>query len=141
MLKTNEDRIVEFLVQCQPGQPRTKPMWRVGHEGDPFLLPGIGGITLNVQVGDPAFGLAGDHVEPGVSCTANQEKFLDFPNTAVQLYSCVGNRATIVSGAAKGKHGVSNGKWYDLPRISVCVGGREGIQSMPPGAFHRTHGA
>ena len=100
MLKTNEDRIVEFLVQCQPGQPRTKPMWRVGHEGDPFLLPGIGGITLNVQVGDPAFGLAGDHVEPGVSCTANQEKFLDFPNTAVQLYSCVGNRATIVSGAA-----------------------------------------
>ena len=106
MLKTNEKQVVEFLLQCQPGPPRSKPIWRVGHEGDPFILPGIGGITLNVQVGDSAFGLAGDHVEPGVSCTANAAKFMEFPNDSLQLYSCVGNRAIIVSGSAKGSRGV-----------------------------------
>ncbi len=109
MLKTNEKKVVEFLLQCQPGQPRTMPTWRVGHNGEPFILPGIGGITLNVQVGDSAFGLAGDHVEPGVSCTANAEKFFEFPNNSLQLYSCVGNTALIVSGKAKGKKGVVTG--------------------------------
>jgi len=99
MLKTNEKKVVAFLLQCQPGPPRTQPSWRVGHEGDPFILPGIGGITLNVQVGDSAFGLAGDHVEPGVSCTANAAKYNTFPNDSLQLFSCAGNTATIASGS------------------------------------------
>lgn len=55
-LKTNEKDIVEFTLQCQPGPPRTRGDWRVDHDGTPFLLPSIGGITLNIQVGDPAFG-------------------------------------------------------------------------------------
>lgn len=109
MLKTNEKNVVEFLLQCQPGPPRTRPSWGVGHGGDPFLLPGIGGITLNVQVGDSAFGLAADHVEPGVSCTANAAKYNEFPNDAFHLFSCVGNSATIVSGRAKGARGVVTG--------------------------------
>ncbi len=46
--------------------PRAGAGWKVDHQGNPFLLPGIGGITLNVQAGDPAFGLAGDHIEPCV---------------------------------------------------------------------------
>ena len=70
MLKTNEENIVEFLLQCQPGPPKTRDTWKVDRDGSPFILPGIGGITLNIQVGDPAFGWAGDHVEPGVSCTS-----------------------------------------------------------------------
>jgi len=52
MLKTNEQNLVEFLLQCQPGQPKTRGTWEVDHQGTPFLLPAIGGITLNVQVGD-----------------------------------------------------------------------------------------
>ena len=109
MLKTNEDKVVEFLLQCQPGQPRLKSGWNVGHDGKPFLLPGIGGITLNVQVGDSAFGLAGDHIEPGVSCTSNAKKFLEFPNNSLQLYSCIGNEAFITSGDVKGEKGVVTG--------------------------------
>jgi hypothetical protein len=105
MLKTNESALVEFLLQCQPGQPRTRGNWEVDHHGKPFLLPSIGGITMNVQVGDPAFGWAGDHVEPGVSCTADTQKPFEHPNSGLQLYSCVGNRATIVSGEAKGECG------------------------------------
>lgn len=123
MLQTNESRVVEFLLQCQPGPPRTRGNWSVDHEGKPFILPSIGGITLNIQVGDPASGWAGDHVEPGVSCTANTEKPFEHPNTSLQLYSCVGNKATVISGEAKGAtgyvighHGGSEHVIVDFPR-------------------------
>ncbi len=110
MIKTNSTKLVEFFLECQPGQPRIgSSNWRVSKTGEPFLLPGIGGITFNVKVGDSAFGLQGDHVEPGVSCTANAAKHNAFPNDALQLYSCVGNRATILTGEAKGESGVVTG--------------------------------
>lgn len=75
------------------------------HKGTPFLLPAIGGITLNLQAGDSAFGLAGDHIEPSVSCTANSDKPFDFPNNSLQLLSCIGNEVVVVSGDAKGEKG------------------------------------
>lgn len=106
MLKTNRDRVVEMFLACKPGMPRVGLGWKVDHKGGPFIMPGIGGITLNVQVGDPAFGLAGDHIEPGVSCTANAENPTDFPNNSLQILSCVGNEAILVSGEAKGEKGV-----------------------------------
>jgi hypothetical protein len=81
----------------------------VGHTGEPFILPAIGGITLNVRVGDSAFGLAGDHIEPGVSCTANADKPTKFPNPSLQLFACVGNSARLASGDAKGAKGVVTG--------------------------------
>lgn len=105
MLKTNEDRIVEFLLQCQAGPPKTRGTWGVDHQGTPFILPGIGGITLNIQVGDSAFGWAGDHVEPGVSCTADTNKPFEHPNVSLQVFACVGNKATIISGKAEGATG------------------------------------
>ena len=123
MLKTNEETIVEFLLQCQPGPPRTKGLWRVDHDGSPFILPSIGGITLNVQVGDPAFGWAGDHVEPGVSCTADTKKPFEHPNISLQIFSCAGNKAKVISGDAKGAigyvighHGGSEHVIVDFPR-------------------------
>ena len=106
MLKTNKDKVVEMFLACKSGMPRAGAGWKVDHKGNPFLLPGIGGITLNVQAGDSAFGLAGDHIEPGVSCTANMEKPNDFPNNSLQLLSCVGNEARIISGEAQGETGV-----------------------------------
>jgi len=109
MLKTNEDRVVEFLLQCKAGPPRTRARWGVDHEGTPFLLPGIGGISINVAVGDPAFGWAGDHVEPSVSCTANTNKPFEHPNVGLQLYACAGNEAKVISGEAKGTTGYAIG--------------------------------
>ncbi|MCP4581991.1 MAG: DUF4438 domain-containing protein [candidate division Zixibacteria bacterium] len=106
MLKTNESKVVEFLLQCQPGPPWGQRGWNVDHKGKPFYLPSIGGITVNVQIGDSAFGWAGDHIEPGVSCTADTHKPNEHPNRGVQTYACAGNIATIVSGKAKGKKGV-----------------------------------
>jgi hypothetical protein len=123
MLKTNEDRLIEFLLQCQPGPPKTRGSWSVDHHGNPFILPSIGGITLNLQVGDSAFGWEGDHIEPGVSCTADTHKPFEHPNNALQLFSCVGNKATVISGEAKdatgvviGHHGGSEHIIVDFPR-------------------------
>ncbi|PIE32943.1 DUF4438 domain-containing protein [candidate division KSB3 bacterium] len=123
MLKTNAKHIVEFLLQCQPGPPRSRGTWGVDHQGEPFLLPSIGGITLNLQVGDPACGWAGDHLEPGVSCTADTLKPFEHPNVSLQVYSCVGNKAKVRSGSAKGAvgyvighHGGSEHIIVDFPR-------------------------
>lgn len=123
MLKTNEKKVVEFILQCQPGPPKTKGDWGVDHNGKPFILPAIGGITMNVQVGDPAFGWAGDHIEPGVSCTADTLKPFEHPNISLQVYSCVGNKAKVISGDAKGAigyvighHGGSEHVIVDFPR-------------------------
>jgi len=123
MLKTNEKNIVEFLLQCQPGPPRIRDHWSVDHQGIPFILPSIGGITLNVQVGDLAFNWAGDHIEPGVSCTADTKKPFEHPNTSLQVYSCTGNKAKVITGKAKGvtgyvigHHGGSEHVIVDFPR-------------------------
>lgn len=123
MLKTNRKSVVEFLLQCQPGQPRNNGAWKVDIDGRPFILPGIGSITLNIQAGDPAFGWAGDHIEPGVSCTADTRHYEEHPNNSLQIYACVGNQATVVSGEAKGgrgyvlgTHGGSEHVIIDFPR-------------------------
>lgn len=106
MLKTNEKWIVEFILQCTAGMPKTSGNWKVSRDGKPFILPGIGGVTLNIQVGDPACGWAGDHVEPGVSCTADTNKPFEHPNLPLQVFSCVGNRALVASGKAEGAEGL-----------------------------------
>ena len=70
-----------------------------------------------------AFGWAGDHVEPGVSCTANTLQPFEHPNVSLQIYSCTGNRAKVMTGKAKGAtgcvighHGGSEHVIVDFPR-------------------------
>ncbi len=123
MLKTNENRIVEFILQCTAGMPKTSGTWKVGRDGTAFILPGIGGVTLNIQVGDPACGWAGDHVEPGVSCTADTRKPYEHPNVPLQVFACSGNKAVVASGKAEGAegrvlghHGGSEHVIVDFPR-------------------------
>ncbi len=120
MITTNMSKLVKFFIECQPGPPRiSSSKWEVSHEGIPFLLPRTGGITFNVKVGDSAFGLEGDHVEPGVSCTANAEKPMEFPNNSLQQFSCVGNKAKILTGEAKGETGIVTGMHGGSEHIMV----------------------
>jgi len=123
MLKTNEKSIVEFIMQCQPGYPKSSGDWKVDRHGTAFIMPAIGGITLNIQVGDSAFGWAGDHIEPGVSCTGDTHKPFEHPNVPLQVFSCAGNKARVISGDAKdaegiviGHHGGSEHVIVDFPR-------------------------
>lgn len=108
-LRTNADRVVTLSVQGKVSYPSGRRNHSVDADGRAFLLPSIGGICYNVKVGDPAFGWAGDHIEPGVSAIADWEKRFDHPNTSFHFYSCVGNEARVVTGDAKGAKGIVTG--------------------------------
>jgi hypothetical protein len=108
-LRTNIDRVVQLSVQGKVSYPSGRRNHAVDADGRAFLLPSIGGISYNVKVGHPAFGWAGDHIEPGVSAIADWEKRFDHPNTSFHFYSCVGNQARVVTGDAKGARGVVTG--------------------------------
>ncbi|MFQ6095384.1 MAG: DUF4438 domain-containing protein, partial [Candidatus Bathyarchaeia archaeon] len=95
--------------------------YRISADGTPVVLPGVGGITYNVRVGDPAVGWQADHVEPGVSMK-NKEKDERFPggaNMALNVLACVGNEAVVASGDAKGSRGVVTGKHGGIEHVLV----------------------
>lgn len=60
-------------------------------------------------------GIAGDHIEPGVSLKNPVEK----ENNALQAFACIGNKAKIISGDAKGKEGYVTGKHGGIDHVMV----------------------
>lgn len=119
MLRTNKDKLVCLSVMGMVAPPLRSTPYRVDRDGVPFVLPGIGGITYNVKVGDPAFGWAGDHIEPGVSTAADIEKRSDAKNQAYNVLSCIGNTAVVVSGEAKGAKGIVTGKHGGIEHVLI----------------------
>ena len=115
MIKTNKDRVVMQSVQGQIAHPVAVYPYRISHEGAPLILPATGGITYNVQVGDPAMGWAGDHVEPGVSIKLTETG----PNGGLNLLACVGNEAKVVSGDAKGAKGFVTGTHGGIDHVLI----------------------
>src|SRR3569833_2988588 len=95
-----------------PGLP-AEP-YRLASDGTPFLLPTYGSIVYNVSVGDRAFGWAADCIHPGVSI----KRADDNGNRGLNIFACVGNGATVMTGAAQGSKGVVSGL---LGRFSVLV--------------------
>ena len=75
--------------------------YRVGPDGQPFALPGMGGVTLGVHCGDPATGYASDHLEPGASVRHRDPA----ANLALQFLTCVGNPVRVDTGPAAGAVG------------------------------------
>jgi len=95
--------------------------YRISHDGQPMVFPGVGGITYNVRVGDLAVGWMADHVEPGVSLENKETEVRSpqGPNYALNVLSCVGNEAVVVTGDAKGEKGVVTGKHGGIEHILV----------------------
>ncbi|MDR7334402.1 DUF4438 domain-containing protein [Roseateles asaccharophilus] len=119
----NRDELVAVTVQGQIAHPVARAMpYRVGHDGVPRVLPGTGGIVLNQRIGDLCVGLAGDHIEPGVSLHNNSREVIgprDGPNNALITYACVGNRALVLNGAARGRQGWVTGKHGGVNHVMV----------------------
>ena len=97
MITFNKEQLVMQSVQGKVHPPVMKRQYRVGSDGRPWILPATGGITYNFQIGDGCMGLAGDHVEPGVS-TKNPDPAMDM---AYNTLTCVGNQAKVITGEAK----------------------------------------
>ncbi len=112
-LRTNEDCLVEVAVLGEVSPPVSRGDWRVGPDGVPTILPGVGGITYNCKVGDSALDWAADHVEPGVSVKTKDTS----ENAALNVMACVGNVARVISGAAKGAEGVVTGKHGGIEHV------------------------
>ncbi|MBX5327895.1 MAG: DUF4438 domain-containing protein [Candidatus Bathyarchaeota archaeon] len=122
MLRINIDKLVKISVVGEVVSPVFgRSIYDISAEGVPMVLPGVGGITYNVRVGDPACGWEADHVEPGVSIEnkENDPRFGQGANAALNVLSCVGNEAVVVSGDVKGAKGVVTGKHGGIEHVLV----------------------
>ena len=121
MLRTNAQQLVEQSVIGTVTQPRLplKNPYIVDPSGQAHVLPGTGGITYNVKVGDSVFDFVGDHVEPGVSITYAEKDRNGLLVGGLNILACVGNEAKAVTGAAAGSRGVVTGKHGGVEHILV----------------------
>ncbi len=119
MLRTNKDKLVMISVQGRVSYPVRRAAYTVTYDGKPIIVPGVGGITYNIKVGDKAFGWEADHVEPGVSTVVNEEKRDAPPNYAYNTLACVGNQTRVISGEAKGGMGVVTGHHGGIEHVLI----------------------
>jgi len=113
MIRTNIEKLVKTSVVGEISPPSASG-YRISAEGKPMVLPGVGGITYNIRVGDPAVGWEADHVEPAVSI-----KFSGDQNAGLNTLACVGDEAVAVTGDAKGEKGVVTGKHGGIEHVLV----------------------
>lgn len=121
MLKTNTDKLVKVCVMGEVTAPLiSKSVYKITSDGKPVVLPGVGGIRYNVRVGAPAVGWQADHIEPGVSIKNKEKDGDDMPaNNALNVLSCIGNTAKVVSGDAKNSTGVVTGKHGGIEHVLI----------------------
>jgi hypothetical protein len=122
MIRTNSDKLVKISVIGEVVSPVIgDAIYKVTADGEPVILPGVGGITYNIRVGDPAVGWMADHVEPGVSLENRvaDRRSPSGQSHALNVLSCIGNEATVVAGDAKGDKGVVVGKHGGIEHVMV----------------------
>lgn len=100
-MNTNQSNVIKQAVVGKIHHPIKSKTYRISVDGEPLVLPATGSITYDIHVGDSAFGLAGDHIEPSVSIINDKPD----ENEALMVLSCLGNEATVISGDAKGEKG------------------------------------
>jgi Domain of unknown function (DUF4438) len=101
--------------------------WRIDRDGTPYVPLGDGGIVLDLQLGDPVFGLAGDHAAPG-ACLVHPDAAA---RHALASYACIGNTARVRTGRAAGARGVVLGQRGEEGRVIVGFG-QEDLARMRP---------
>ncbi len=119
MLRTNAKSLIKMAVQGKVAAPMRFEAYEMDAEGRGHALPSVGGIVYNVKVGDPAFGWAGDHIEPAVSALIDEEKRSDRLNRAFNFLACVGNGAVVMSGEAKGARGTVTGHHGGVEHVLI----------------------
>ena len=121
MLRTNIDKLIKMSVMGEIASPTIRSVYNVSATGKPMVLPGVGGITYNLRIGDLACGWEADHVEPGVSTENKENDSRSGPaaNTAFNVLSCIGNKAKVVSGDAKGAEGAVTGKHGGIEHVLI----------------------
>ena len=118
-ITTNREHLVKVAVvgHIAPQEFAHGPStpYLISHQGEPRVVPGTGGITYNVRVGDRIRGLVGDHIEPAVSARNPDPR----ANAGFNILSCVGNTATVVSGEAKEATGTVTGTHGGIEHVMI----------------------
>ncbi len=108
--KNNANQVISLSVQGAITPPRMPPLpampYSLAADGTPFLLPAYGSIVYNVSVGDSAYGWLADCVHPGVSVKLDDAT----GNRGLNVLSCVGNTAIVMTGNASKARGTVTGK-------------------------------
>ena len=108
--KNNANQVISLSVQGIIAPPRMPPLpampYSLAADGTPFLLPAYGSIVYNVSVGDSAYGWQADCVHPGVSVKLDDAT----GNRGLNVLSCVGNTAIVMTGNASKARGTVTGK-------------------------------
>lgn len=132
MLRTNQDKLVMMSVVGEISSPKMHLPYKITTMGEAVILPGTGGVTYNLRIGDLAVGLKADHVEPGVSSKNKEKDEQEDTNRAYNILSCIGNEATVLSGEAKGRKGVVVGKHGGIEHVLIDFP-LEVLQNLVPG--------
>ena len=108
--KNNAQQVISVSVQGVITPPVMPPLpampYSLAADGTPFLLPAYGSIVYNVSVGDSAYGWLADCIHPSVSVKMSDAT----GNRGLNVLSCVGNIAIVMTGSAQRARGVVTGK-------------------------------
>lgn len=116
MLNNNEKQLASLSVVGEIVSPGLKQAYRINPlTGKAIQLPGVGGISYNVNIGDTAVDIIADHIEPGVSVRNPNDSF----NKALNAFACIGNIAKVISGEGKGLTGHVTGKHGGVDHVMI----------------------
>lgn len=120
-IRTNRDQLVILSVMGEITDPpvNLNQPYRLSADGWRYVVPGTGGITYNARIGDSALNWQGDHIEPAVSIKNRDHREGSPGNGGLNILSCVGNRATVISGDARGSVGRVTGKHGGVEHILI----------------------
>lgn len=125
-LRTNAERLIIQPLVGEVWPPLAdRHAYRVDADGVPFVLPGMGGVTLGVHPGEPATGWESDHLEPGASIRHRDPA----ANFALQFLTCVGNQVIVRGGSCDqalgrviGQHAYVLADFSDADLETICTG-------------------
>ncbi len=120
-MNLNLDQLVKTAVVGEISHPTLrKTGYVITSDGTVEVYPSVGGITYNCRIGDSATRWMADHVEPGVSIRNNGPSVGEYsPNAALNVLACIGNKATVLTGTAKGSTGFVTGKHGGVDHVLV----------------------
>lgn len=115
-LRINRSELVVTAVAGEAAPPLLNSgLYDVSFDGQPLIVPSVGGINPNVRVGDGAFDFWADHIEPAVSVRHPDDRI----NAGLNVMACIGNEAVVISGDAKGATGRVTGKHGGVEHVMV----------------------
>lgn len=115
-IRTNREELVVTAVVGEAAPALVNSgLYDVSFDGEPLIVPSVGGITPNVRVGDRAFAFLADHIEPAVSARHPEDR----ANLSFNVMACIGNEAVVISGDAKGQRGRVTGKHGGVEHVMI----------------------